>query len=164
MASLNTILGTHGTGRIEIGDTSAVAEAAPARGETFAPAVIVLLTDGENTVSPDPLEAAQAAIENGIRVHTVGVGTSTGTTLEIDGFNVHTQLNESMLREIALLAEGDYLSVGRSDDVATIYEELGSQFEVKSQELEITSILGGISMIALLIGAGLSLLWFGRMP
>lgn len=164
LATLNAISGTPDTDQRENDNADAESTAAPAQRETFAHTVIVLLTDGENTAPPDPLEAAQTAIEQGVRVHTVGVGSSAGTTLEIDGFNVHTQLHEALLEEIALLTEGDYLSLETSDDVGTIYEDLGSQFVVRNQEMEITSVLGGVSMIALLIGGGLSLLWFGRMP
>ncbi len=58
-----------------------VGEVRPARGGTFAPAAIVLFTDGENTALPDPLEAAQTAIERGVRVFTVGVGSAPGPPL-----------------------------------------------------------------------------------
>ena len=47
----------------------------------------MLLTDGENTVEPDPLEAAQeAAQDRGVRIDTVGIGSPAGTTLEVEGF------------------------------------------------------------------------------
>ena len=131
---------------------------------SFAPAVIVLLTDGENTAPPDPLEAAQAAIERGVRVFTIGVGNSMGTTLEIDGFSVFTQLNEAMLEEIATLTEGEYFSVQNADDFGAVYEGLGRQFVVESEKREITSLLGGVSAIVLIIAGALSLAWFGRVP
>jgi Ca-activated chloride channel family protein len=41
----------------------------------FAPAIIVLLTDGASNAGPDPVEAAQQAVERGIRVYTIGFGT-----------------------------------------------------------------------------------------
>ncbi len=130
----------------------------------FAPAVIVLFTDGENTAPPDPLEAAQTAIEQGVRVFTVGVGSSSGTTVEIDGFFVFTQLNEAMLKEIASLTEGQYFNVESADDARAIYDGLDRQFVVESEKREITSVLGGVSMLVLLIAGALSLLWFGRVP
>ena len=142
--------------------TGPVGESSPRGG--FAPAVIVLFTDGENTGPPDSLEAAQAAIERGVRIYTIGIGNPTGTTVEIDGFNIFTQLNEDTLKEIAMLSEGKYFSAETADDLLTIYEDVDLRFEVKSQETEITSILGGVSMFALLIGGLLSLTWFGRMP
>ena len=130
----------------------------------FAPAVIVLLTDGENTDPPDPIEVAQTAIERGVRVHTVGLGTAEGATIEVDGFNLSTQLNESVLQEIALLTEGTYFAIEDLDDVALVYEELETEFVVESREVEITSAFGGLGALLLLAGGALSLFWFGRMP
>ena len=130
----------------------------------LAPAVIVLLTDGENTDPPDPLDAAQVAIDRGVRVHTVGLGTLEGTVVEIDGFNLFTSLNEPVLQEVALLTEGDYFKIEELDDAPSVYEELETEFIVESREIEITSILGGVSMLLMLVGGGLSLLWFGRAP
>ena len=130
----------------------------------LAPAVIVLLTDGENTDPPDPLEIAQTAIERGVRVHTVGLGTSEGTVIEVDGFNLFTRLNEPVLEEIALLTEGTYFKIEDTYNVQSVYEELETEFVVVPQEIEVTSILGGVSALLLLAGSALSLLWFGRMP
>ena len=44
-----------------------------------APAVIVLLSDGENNEIPDPLAAAQAAADQGVRIYTVGIGSAAGS-------------------------------------------------------------------------------------
>lgn len=55
----------------------ASADTAPARPKgSFTPAIIVLLTDGVSNVGPDPLDAAQQAVNRGIRVYTIGFGTS----------------------------------------------------------------------------------------
>ncbi len=131
---------------------------------SFAPAIIVLLSDGENTDPPDPLEAAQAAINQGVRVYTVGFGTPEGTTLEIDGFNLFTQLNEGVLQEIALLTEGSYYKVEGAEDVPAVYEDLDTQFVVKPREVELTPFLAGLTALVLISGGALSLLWFGRVP
>ena len=126
--------------------------------------MIVLLTDGENTEPPDPLEVAQMAADRGVRVHTVGLGTEAGTTIELEGFNLHTQLNESVLQEIALLTEGSYFRVEDIDGMSSVYEELETEFVVESRKVEVTSAFGGVGALLLLAGGALSLFWFGRMP
>ena len=133
-------------------------------GTGLAPAVIVLLTDGENTDPPDPLEAAQMAIDQGVRVHTVGVGTADGAVVEVDGFNLFTQLNGPVLEDIALLTEGTYFTVQQIDDVQSVYEELETEFVVEPREVEVTSVLAGVCALLFLVGGALSLLWFGRIP
>ena len=147
-----------------VDDDGADGEARPVSRGSFAPAVIVLFTDGETTAPPDPLEAAQTAIERGVRVFTVGVGSAIGTTLEIDGFTVFTQLNEGLLKEIATITEGEYFRVEDADDSRAVYDELDKRFVVESKKREITSVLGGVSMLVLIIAGALSLLWFGRVP
>ncbi len=99
-----------------------------------------------------------------MRVFTVGVGSATGTTLEIDGFTVFTQLNEAILKEIATITEGEYFRVENADDSRAVYDGLDKRFVVESKKREITSVLGGVSMLVLIIAGGLSLLWFGRVP
>jgi Ca-activated chloride channel family protein len=127
-------------------------------------AAIVLLTDGENTAPPDPLEAALAAAEKGVRIYTIGIGSPTGTTLEVNGFTVHTQLYEEPLRQIAQLTEGSYYYAGSEQDLQTIYENLTPQWVVKPEKMEITSILAGASLLVLLLGGMFSMLWFNRLP
>ena len=126
--------------------------------------LIVLVTDGENTDPPDPVEAAQLAIERGVRVYTVGVGTTEGAVVQVEGFNLFTQLNEPMLQEIALQSEGTYFSLDNVDDIPMVYEDLNKDFVVESREIEITSILGGFGALLLLAAAAISLFWFGRTP
>ena len=45
----------------------------------YAPDIIVLLTDGASNAGPSPLEAAQQAVDRGVRVYTIGFGTERGS-------------------------------------------------------------------------------------
>jgi Ca-activated chloride channel family protein len=53
-------------------------EPVPVPDGAFAPAIIVLLTDGRSNAGPEPLDAAQQAIDRGLRVYTIGFGTADG--------------------------------------------------------------------------------------
>ena len=129
----------------------------------YAPAAIVLLTDGENNEMPDPLAAAQTAAEQGVRIHTIGIGSATGTTLNVNGFTVHTRLNESILQRISELTGGAYHTAANEEDLATIYQNLDPQLVIKSEKLEVTSVLAGMSLLVLLTGGTFSLVWFNRL-
>ena len=89
LAALNTLAGN--------GEEAAASENSPepipAPEGTYGSAIIVLLTDGENTAPPDPFEAAYFAAEHGVRIYSIGIGSTAGTTLNINGYTVHTQLN-----------------------------------------------------------------------
>ncbi|MGZ9221890.1 MAG: VWA domain-containing protein, partial [Anaerolineales bacterium] len=84
-----------------INNTSEPLEPVPAPQGWYPSAVILLLTDGENTAPPDPVMAADLAVDLGVRVYTIGIGTAAGTNIEAEGFTVHTMLNEPILQFIA---------------------------------------------------------------
>ncbi len=166
LISLNTIasIGAQGPSQYSNLTPEPTATPTPVPQGTHQPAVIILLTDGENNEPPDPLEAAQLAADRGVRVYTVGIGSPAGTTLNIDGFTVLTQLNEAMLTQIAQITGGDYYNAENEQDLQAIYEHIDPQLVVKPQKMEITSLFAGASILALLLGGAFSLLWFGRLP
>ena len=136
----------------------------PLQLDDFPSAVVVLLTDGENTQSPDPLEVAQLAVEAGVRIYPVGVGSVEGTVLALDGFRILTQLNEVTLQEIADATNGVYYHAEDEQALREIYQDIELQMTVRGETMEITSIFAGGSILLLLTGAGLALFWFGRVP
>jgi Ca-activated chloride channel family protein len=131
---------------------------------TFAPAAIVLLTDGENNQQPDPLEVAQAAAERGIRIFPVGLGTEAGTTIEVEGFRVHSRLDEPALRQIAQITDGAYYAAAAPEELAGIYDDIETRFVIRPEATEITSFMAGAGLLILMLGALGGLLWLGRVP
>jgi Ca-activated chloride channel homolog len=136
----------------------------PVPAGVFHPAIVVLLTDGENTVRPDPLEAVQAAKDRGVRIHTIGIGSPAGATLEVEGFMVHTQLDEAVLRDIATMTDGAYHAAADGDDLRAIYEDIGGRLVVREEPFELTPVFALLGFGLLLAGAMGSLRWLGRMP
>lgn len=125
---------------------------------------IVLLTDGENNISPDPLEAAQTAADLGVRIHTVGIGSPAGAVIKVDGMSVHTQLDEPALKQISQLTGGEYYNAQNTEQLRSVYENLNPQLVMKTEQMEITSLFAGISMALFLLGGILSLLWLNHFP
>ncbi len=131
---------------------------------TYAPAAIVLLSDGENNQSPDPLAAAKAAADRGVRIHTIGIGSAAGTTLEVEGFRVHSRLDESMLRRISEITDGTYRAADDPEELSSIYESIDTHLVIRPEEMEITSLFAGAGILILLVGGIASLLLLGRLP
>jgi Ca-activated chloride channel family protein len=127
-------------------------------------AVIVLLTDGENNEQPDPIQAAKAAADRGVRIYPIGIGSPAGANLKIDGFTVHSQLDEATLKEVAQLTGGSYYAAQSTDELQRIYDELDPRLTFKSAPTEVTAILTGFGLILLVIGGLASLAWTGRIP
>jgi Ca-activated chloride channel family protein len=139
-------------------------EPTPVPDGTYASAAIVLLTDGENNQSPDPLEAAGTAADRGVRIHTVGVGSTAGATLEVEGFKVHSRLDESMLRQISEITDGTYYAADDTGDLSAIYDSINTRLVIRPETMEITSLVAGAGVLVLLVGGVASLLWLGRLP
>ena len=124
---------------------------------------IVLLSDGENNQSIDPLEAAQAAADRMVPIHALGFGTSAGTTLEVDGYRVHTALDEATLLEITQSAFGSYFAAQGDQDPKQVYASLTPRMVLKRELMELTAVFAGASIVVMLAGSLLSTLWFGRL-
>lgn len=127
-------------------------------------AAIVLLTDGENNDDPDPVMVTDLAADLGVRVYTIGIGSPEGTVIEVEGFSVHTSLNEELLQYIASTTGGSYYNAGDEEQLRQIYDDLEPRLSIKPEKIEMTSIFAGLGMIVFLIGGMLSLLWFGHVP
>jgi Ca-activated chloride channel family protein len=127
-------------------------------------ALIILVTDGENTQPPDPATAAQAAANRGVRIDTIGIGTAAGTTLTVGGFKVHTQLDEAALQQVSQATGGTYFSADDAKSLTQVYANLASRLVVKPQMIEVTALFAGGGTLLLVIGGLASLAWLGRLP
>ena len=139
------------------------ASPAPVAPGSHSAAAVVLFTDGENNERPDPVTAAHVAADRGIRIVTIGVGTTTGTTLDLDGFRVQTSLDEATLRAIADLTAGTY-EPAASADPGLVYHDLAEHLVTRDESVELTALVAGAGLVLLLAGVGLSLARSGRLP
>jgi Ca-activated chloride channel family protein len=126
-------------------------------------AAIVLLSDGQSNVGPEPMKAAELAAEHGLRIYTVGMGTPEGTTVQADGWSMRVRLDEDKLKELARATEGEYFRADNAKDLTQIYSRLSAKlgFE-KQQPTEITSLFAALGALLTGLGAVLSMLWFNR--
>ncbi len=127
-------------------------------------AVIVLLSDGENNATPDPIAAAQAAADQGVRIDTIGIGTAAGTDLEIGGFSVHTQLDEALLQQVSQMTGGTYYDATDAAGLSAIYGTIHAALLITPQVIELTALFAGASLVLFVAGGLASLAWLGRLP
>jgi Ca-activated chloride channel family protein len=128
----------------------------------FGSATVVLLSDGEETGRPDPLSVAEVASVAGVRVHTIGVGTDAGAVVQVDGFSVATARDTDLLKEVASITDGSYYEAEDADGLAAISESIDLRFKLVSEHTEVTGLFSAAGAVLLLLGALLSVLWFGR--
>ncbi|MBA4311476.1 MAG: hypothetical protein C0417_02490 [Chlorobiaceae bacterium] len=99
--------------------------------------VIIIISDGENH-EDDAITAAKDALEDGVVVHTVGMGSPDGVPIPVyqngiqvgfrkdqDGNTVVTKLDEQALRQIAEAGGGMYIrATNQQDELDTIFKDI----------------------------------------
>ena len=124
---------------------------------------IVLLTDGESNYGPDPLKAAKLAAEHGVRIYTVGIGSTEGITLGFAGWSMRVRLDEDTLRRIAETTLGEYYAASTTQELARIYEHLSARMVMeRASTIEVTAFFIAAGALLLAISAFCSMLWFNR--
>jgi len=137
-------------------------ETKPVAPGSFTSAAIILLTDGQTTTGPDPIEAARIASDRGVRVYTVGIGTPAGEIIGVEGWSMRVRLDEDSLKSIANLTRGEYFYAGSATDLQKIYTNLNSKLFFEQKETEISALFAAVAAGLALLSGLLSLLWFNR--
>lgn len=136
----------------------------PVAAGSYPSGAIILLTDGRRTTGPDPLEAARMVAEHGVRVYTVGFGTPAGAMVGIEGMSIYMRFDEAALKSIAEITHGEYFYAGTAEDLKKIYQDLNTKLVLEKKGTEITMLFTALAALLVLASAGLSLLWFPRLP
>lgn len=106
---------------------------------------IIVITDGENH-EDDAIGAAKSALDDGIFVHTIGMGLASGAPIPIlkngrsdymkdnDGNVVITKLDEPMLEEISAAGGGVYVRANNAQvGLNTLFDEIN---KMQKEEME----------------------------
>ncbi len=141
-------------GATAIGDAlSVAAQEMPAGGRR----VIVLLTDGINNRGADPIAVSQAIGARGIRIETVGVGSSASGDI-IPGTNEQADLDENALQAIAQNGGGRYVAAGNAAQLRDAFRGLAYEtvWERRRVDASFPLALGGgaLMLATLLLGFG----------
>jgi Ca-activated chloride channel family protein len=137
-------------------------EFTPVQPGSYGSAAIVLLTDGQRTTGPDPMDAAKMAADRGVKIYSVGIGTKEGETIGFEGWSMRVRLDEETLKGVANLTRAEYFYAGTADDLKKVYQSLSSRMVVEKKETEITALFAAAAALLVLVSAALSVWWFGR--
>lgn len=109
--------------------------------------VLFIISDGEDHSEGNTIDALENAINQGIKVYTIGVGKSKGAPIPIkrngvverlkknnEGDVVITRLNEPVLAEIAEKGNGAYINGGNTEDAVNFIKEELAQMDKKEFE------------------------------
>ncbi len=123
---------------------------------------IILLSDGQRTTGPDPIEAARRAAERGVRIYTVGIGTVEGEVVTFEGWSFRARLDEETLKAIARMTRAEYFYAGNAADLSKVFRTLNSKIVLQKKETEVTALFAAAAAALALAAGALSMLWFNR--
>jgi len=125
---------------------------------------LVLITDGQGNLGPDPIKMAQITADLGVRVYTIGVGTTQGEVLKARGMQARVKLDEDVLKRIAELTGGEYFKADSELKLERIYQRLSMQIALKKhRQTEVTVLFALIGMMFLGLSCWLRFRQHGRL-
>jgi len=146
----------------------------------LSPHIIVLLTDGASNAGPYPLTAAQQAVRRGIRIYTIGYGTTTNTSpmncgdpFPGDGFGppnfgfgpqsgtfgFRRQIDEETLKQVADMTGGTYYAATSASELETVFKSLPTYLIATRETIEVSVLFNIIAALAIVLALILSFLW-----
>jgi Ca-activated chloride channel homolog len=162
-------------------DPGAGSPVTPVPKGAYAPDIVVLLTDGANNFGPQPLEAAQQAVDRGIRVYTIGFGTANGGAFSPacaqqflgrepfiggqglgpggGGGGFRRGIDEDTLTQVAQATGGKYYPAESAGELQGVFESLPTYLITKHEVVEISVAFVAISAVLAVAGVLLGQLW-----
>ncbi len=128
--------------------------------------MIVLLTDGMNNAGEiDPLQAANIAKIQGVKIYAIGTGSRSGSApvwvehpfLGGGWQNVAVDLDEKSLTEMADVTKGKYFRAGNKSELKGIFDEIDQLERTQFEDLgehryrELFGIFAGLAVLSLLL-------------
>ena len=114
---------------------------------SYTSAAIVLLTDGQRTTGPDPVEAAKMSADRGIKIFTVGIGTTDGEIMGFEGWRMRVRLDEETLKTHRQYDARGILLRGHRGGAEQIYRSMNSRFVMEKKETEITALVSAVAAV-----------------
>jgi Ca-activated chloride channel family protein len=129
----------------------------------------ILLSDGANSVGvAEPLDAAQRAAELNVPIYTIALGTADGQVTVRDEAGQPVTLDvppdTETLAQIAEVTGASAFDAPSAADLAAVYDSLSSRIGTIDEEREVTAWFAAAALALIVVAAGASVLWFGRLP
>ena len=144
----------------EIGRKEPIAkEFTPVPPGSYHNGAIILLSDGRRTTGADPVVAAKAAADRGVKVFTVGFGSKDPNANSNDEWAFYLRLDEEALKQMASISTGEYQHAGSSADLRKVYEGFNTKFSMERKETEVGALFSAGAASLMVLAAFLSLRW-----
>ncbi|NMH99322.1 VWA domain-containing protein [Pseudonocardia acidicola] len=128
-----------------------------------APATIVLMSDGKQTIGRDEFVVAQQAARARVPVSTISFGTPYGL-IDLAGGEVPVPVDDESLQRVAELSGGQFFSARSNRDVHDVYDTLREQIGYEKVRKDVSWAWFALGTLAAMVAAGSGLLLTQRLP
>ena len=126
-------------------------------------ATIVMFSDGQDEGERVSLPTvAKLAEKAGVRVDTVGIGTTAGTTVEVAGYRLFTALNPATLSSIAKTTGGTYYPASDVSRLDRIGSSIDLRLTVANRRIPLAGAFIALALLLLSAGAVMTIVRSGR--
>jgi Ca-activated chloride channel family protein len=143
------------------------------------PHIIVLLTDGASNAGPLPISAAEQAVERGVRVYTIGFGTTNNTSPmncgdgDLFGFGggfgspfgagggggFRREIDEDTLKQVADMTGGEYYVATSAGELQEVFRSLPTYVIATRETTEISVFFTAAAVLIAIMALFLALRW-----
>jgi Ca-activated chloride channel family protein len=113
---------------------------------------IVLMSDGQNNMGPELKQMADLAATHQVKIYTVGIGTTEGDVVQMQGRSMRVKLEDEALKKVSVITQGEYFKADSAQALKSIYNQLGHRLRFEKRAMsEVTahvSILGLLLVLA----------------
>jgi Ca-activated chloride channel homolog len=160
------------------------AASAQKRPGSYAPEIVVLLTDGANTAGIAPVAAAELAASRGVRVFPIGFGTRNPTTMvctakQLGGLGFQNfgpggfgpgrggggprgnflVADDATLKRVAAITGGAFFSASNAGQLQSVLKDLPRQVKVQQRNVEVSVALVGLAALLVLLTVWAAARW-----
>ena len=126
-------------------------------------ATLVMFSDGQDEGERVSLTTvAKLAEKAGVRVDTVGIGTTAGTTVEVAGYRLFTALNPATLSSIAKTTGGTYYPASDVSRLDRIGSSIDLRLTVANRRIPLAGAFIALALLLLSAGAVMTIVRSGR--
>ncbi len=141
--------------------------------QEFVPHIIVLLTDGSSNSGPDPLLAAQQAAERGVRIFTIGFGSTRSAVMDCRSDLIQAESvdlgassggftngpDEDTLKQIAEMTGGEFYGATDAAELQLVFQNLRQYLASTNQAIEISVYFAALGAVMVITALVLALFW-----
>jgi Ca-activated chloride channel family protein len=160
-----------------VGSYSSAIPPTPVVQGDYAPAIIVVLTDGASNAGVEPADAAQQAADRGLRIFTIGFGTEVGEPVAPQcgpsflgreptggggfggGGGFRRGIDEDTLKLVAQMTGGQYFPAESASELQTVLLGLPTATIMSNEVVELSVGFAGVGGLLTLLALGLSQRW-----